>query len=378
MRFTYLFALLLLALPGFSQQYYLFVGTYTEGSFQNGASKGIYVYRFNAATGDVTPVSSAATDNPSYLALSADGKFLYSVNETDGAKPGGVSAFSFDKKTGVLTFLNKQASGGDDPCYISIDRTRKWAIVANYGGGNYSALPVRPDGSLAPATETIQDKGAGPNKARQEKAHVHSTILSPDERTLAVCDLGTDKISILHFNAAAAKTPLTPATDSVIDIQPGSGPRHTAFYPFRPYLYTIEELTGTIDAFRFTGGKYTPIQRVSSHPQGYHGDIGSADIHIAPGGRFLYASNRGDANNLAIFSIDLNSGKLTLKGFQSTQGKTPRNFMIDPTGRWLLVANQNGKNVVIFKRDVATGLLTDTGKRIELPAPVCLKMEPAE
>ena len=378
MRFTYLFALLLLALPGFSQQYYLFVGTYTEGSFQNGTSKGIYVYRFDAATGDITAVSSAATDNPSYLALSADGKFLYSVNETDGAKPGGVSAFSFDKKTGTLTFLNKQASGGDDPCYVSIDRTRRWALVANYGGGNYSALPIRPDGSLAPATQTIQDKGAGANKDRQEKAHVHSTILSPDERTLAVCDLGTDKISILHFNPAAARTPLTPATDSVIDIQPGSGPRHTAFYPSRPYLYAIDELTGTIDVFNINGGKHTPIQRISSHPEGYHGDIGSADLHIAPGGRFLYASNRGDANSLAIFSIDRNTGQLTSIGFQSTQGKTPRNFMIDPTGRWLLVANQNGKNVVIFKRDVVTGLLTDTNKRIELPAPVCLKMEPVE
>ena len=378
MRFTYLLALLFLALPGFSQQYYLFVGTYTEGSFKNGASKGIYVYRFDAATGDLTPVSAVAADNPSYLALSSDGKFLYSVNETDGAKPGGASAFSFDKKTGQLTFLDKQASGGDDPAYISVDRTRKWAIVANYGGGNYSALPIRPDGSLAPATQTIQDHGTGPNKGRQEKAHVHSTIFSPDERTLAVCDLGTDKISILHFNAAAAKTPLTPAKDSVIDIPPGSGPRHTAFYPGRPYLYVIDELSGTIDVFRSTGGKYTPVQRLSSHPEGYHGDIGSGDIHIAPGGRFLYASNRGDANNIGIFSIDLSSGKLTPKGFQSTQGRTPRNFLIDPTGRWLLVANQNGKNVVVFKRDVATGLLTDTKKRLELAAPVCLKMEPVQ
>ncbi|HWB91825.1 MAG TPA: lactonase family protein [Puia sp.] len=378
MRFTYLLSLLLLALPGFSQQYYLFVGTYTEGSFQNGASKGIYVYRFDAATGNVSPVSSIATDNPSYLALSRDGKFLYSVNETDGAKPGGVSAFSFDKTTGKLTFINKQASGGDDPAYISVDRDRRWAIVANYGGGDYSALPIRPDGSLAPATQTIQDHGTGPVKDRQEKAHVHSTIFFPGERMLAVCDLGTDKISVLQFNPAAAKTPLTPAADPVIAIHPGSGPRHTAFYPGRPFMYVIEELSGTIDAFSFPDGKFTPIQRVSSHPEGYHGDIGSADIHIAPGGRYLYASNRGDANNLAIFSIDRSTGKLTLKGFQSTLGKTPRNFMIDPTGRWLLVANQNGKNVVIFKRDVATGLLTDTHKQITLPAPVCLKMEPVQ
>src|SRR6185437_10041470 len=374
MRLTYLVSLLLLSLSGFSQQYYLFVGCYTEGPFKNGDSKGLFVYRFDEATGDLTPVSSIATDNPSYLALSADGKFVYSVNETDGAKPGGVSAFSFDKATGKLTFINKQASGGDDPAYISVDRSRKWAIVANYGGGNYSAFPIRSDGSLAPATETIQDEGSGANKARQEKAHVHSTIFSPSEKLLAVCDLGTDKITLLHFNPAATTRPLT--RDSTISVTPGSGPRHTAFDPGKPFVYAIDELSGTVDAYRITAGKFVPIQRISSHPRDYKGDIGSADIHISPDGRFLYASNRGDANSLAIFSIDPGSGHLTLKGFQSTQGRTPRNFLIDPTGRWLLVANQNGKNVVVFKRDVATGALTDTHKRIELPAPVCLKMEP--
>lgn len=376
MRLTYLVSLLLLSFSGFSQQFYLFVGCYTQGPFKNGDSKGLYVYRFDAATGDLTPVSSIATDNPSYLALSADGKFVYTVNETDGANPGGVSAFSFDKATGKLTFIDKQASGGDDPCYISVDRSRKWAIVANYGGGNYSALPIRPDGSLAPATETIQDEGSGPNKARQEKAHVHSTILSPNEKLLAVCDLGTDKITILHFDAAATTKPLT--RDSAISVPPGSGPRHTVFYPGRPFVYGIDELSGTIDAYRITAGKFVPIQRISAHPQGYKGDIGSADIHIAPGGRTLYASNRGDANSLAIFSINPGSGQLTLQGFQSTQGRTPRNFLIDPTGHWLLVANQNGKNVVVFKRDLTTGALTDTHKRIELPAPVCLKLMPLQ
>jgi 6-phosphogluconolactonase len=376
MRLTYLVSLLLLSLTGFSQQFYLFVGCYTQGPFKNGDSKGLYVYRFDAATGNLTPVSSIATDNPSYLALSANGKFVYTVNETEGANPGGVSAFSFDKTTGKLTFIDKQASGGDDPCYISVDRGRKWAIVANYGGGNYSALPIRADGSLAPATETIQDEGSGPNKARQEKAHVHSTILSPDQKLLAVCDLGTDKITLLHFNPAATTKPLTRV--SVIDVTPGSGPRHTVFYPGRPFVYGIDELSGTVDAYRITAGKFVPIQRISAHPQGYKGDIGSADIHISPDGRTLYASNRGDANSLAIFSINPGSGKLTLQGFQSTLGKTPRNFLIDPTGNWLLVANQNGKNVVVFKRDAATGALTDTHKRLDLPAPVCLKMEPVK
>lgn len=377
MRFLISTALLLLSLAGFSQQYYLFVGTYTEGPSADG-SKGIYVYTFDAATGDTKPVSTASAQNPSYLAIAPDGKFLYAVGETHGANPGSVSAFSFNKTTGKLTFIDKQMSGGADPCYVSVDAHRKWALVANYSGGNFSALPIAADGSLKPATQTFQHTGAGPVKGRQEKAHVHSAILSPDEKYLVVCDLGTDKLSVLRFNADVASQPLSPATDSVVTVQPGAGPRHTAFCPGKPYAYVIDELTGTVDAFHYSNGKLTPIQHISSHPDGYHGNIGSADIHVSPSGKFLYASNRGDANNIVIYAIDPATGKLTVKGFQSTMGKTPRNFMIDPTGHWLLAANQNGKNVVIFRIDQQTGLLTATGKQVELPAPVCLKMVPAE
>lgn len=378
MRCTFLTAFLLLSLAGFSQQYYLFVGTYTEGSFKTGDSKGIYVYKFDGVTGDLKPVSTVATDNPSYLAVAPGGKFLYAVNETDGAKPGAVSAFSFDKKTGGLKFINKQLSGGGGPCYISVDAHRKWALVANYGGGSFSALPIGADGTLGAATQTIQHTGSGLNKGRQEKPHVHSTILSPDEKYLLVCDLGLDKISVEQFNYQAAQKPLTPATDSIVAVDPGAGPRHTCFYPGKPYVYLINELKGTVDVFHYANGKLAPIQQLSSHPADYTGNVGSADIHITPNGKFLYASNRGDANSLAIYSVDPATGKLTLKGFQSTLGKTPRNFMIDPTGHWLLAANQNGSSVVVFRIDPQTGLLTDSGKKIEVPAPVCLKMTTVE
>jgi 6-phosphogluconolactonase len=380
MRLTSLIALLLLSVSGFTQQYYLFIGTYTQGSAGSGASngsKGIYVYRFDAAAGSFKPVSTIASDNPSYLALAPQGNFLYAVNETHEGGTGNVSAFAFDKRTGKLTFLDKQTSRGNDPCYVSVDKHRKWVMVANYSGGSYAALPVRTDGSLAPVTQTVQRYGSGPNKARQEKAHVHSTILTPDEKYMVVCDLGTDQLSVLHFDFAAARQPLTPAADSVVRLQPGVGPRHSCFYPGRPFAYVIDELGGAVDAFHYSNGRLSPLQHISSHPAGYKGDIGSADIHIAPGGKFLYVSNRGDANSLAIFSIDSATGRLTSKGFQSTMGRTPRNFMIDPTGRWLLVANQNDNNVVLFRIDPQTGMLTDTGKRIELPSPVCLKMEKA-
>lgn len=375
MRLLLLNLVLLLSLSGQAQHFYLFIGTYTLGgkNMPNG-SKGIYVYDFDAATGDMKPVSTAATENPSYLALAPGGDFLYATNETGGDKPGGVSAFAFDKKTGQLQFLDRQASGGDGPCYVSVDAHRKWAMVANYQGGNLAALPIRDDGSLSPLVELIQHTGTGPNAQRQEKAHVHSATFSPDEHFLLVADLGMDKLSVYRFYPRAPKYPLTSPDDSVVTISPGSGPRHISFYPGKPWLYLINEMGGAVDAFHYTDGKLSPFQHISSHPAGYSGAIGSADIHVAPGGKFLYASNRGDANSIAIFAIDTTSGELTLKGVQSVLGVTPRNFIIDPTGEWLLVANQKSNNVVLFRIDPETGLLTPAGKTLEMPAPVCLKM----
>ena len=362
---------LLLALSGFAQKYYLFIGTYTNTP---GKSKGIYVYQFDAATGKATPVSTTFTANPSYLALAPGGKFLYAVNETDGATPGGVSAFAFDKTSGQLTFLDQQASGGDDPCYVSVDAHRKWLMVANYSGGNLAALPIHADGSIGALTELIQHTGTGLNSQRQEKAHVHSVTFTPDEHFLLAADLGMDKLSVYRFDAEAPTRPLTAPRDSIVAIQPGSGPRHISFYPHKPYVYLISELSGTVDAFHYTDGQLAPFQRLSSHPEGYKGDIGSADIHVAPNGRFLYASNRGDANSIVIYSIDPASGKLHTEGFQSTLGQGPRNFLIDPTGHWLLAANQRTNNIVIFHIDPATGLLTPAAEQVNIPAPVCLKM----
>jgi 6-phosphogluconolactonase len=369
MRLTLLASILLLSLSGFTQKYYMFVGTYTTGD-----SKGIYVYQFDAATGDVSLVSTAATENPSYLALAPNGKTLYAVNETNGARPGGVSAFSFDQKTGQLTFLDKQASGGDDPCYISVDSRRKWLMVANYSGGNLSALPILPDGSLGAHTQLIQHYGTGSNPQRQEKPHVHSVTFTPDERFLIAADLGLDQLSIYRFNANATTLPLSSPTDSTVKISAGAGPRHISFYPGKPYVYLMTEMGGFVNAFHYSNGKLTPFQQISSHPEGYTGDIGSADIHITPNGKFLYASNRGDADNIAIYSIDPGDGKLKVRGFQSTLGKGPRNFIIDPTGQWLLVGNQRTNTVIIFRIDPATGLLTPTGQPITIPSPVCLKM----
>jgi 6-phosphogluconolactonase len=368
MRLIVLLTLAIITNQSFSQDYYLFVGTYTSGS-----SEGIYVYRFNAANGDAQPVDSIASKNPSYLAISPIGTYIYAVNENGSKQEGEVSAYRFDKATGKLSFLNKQLTGGTDPCYVSESRDSKWLMVANYSSGVISALPVNIDGTIAPAAEIIQLEGKGPDTARQEKAHAHSAIFSPDERYLLCADLGSDKEMVYRFNSSS-KQPLSAGRDSVASVLPGAGPRHIVFHPRKPDVYLIEELTGTIDAFHFTNGALKPFQHISTHPEDYKGQKGSADIHITPNGKFLYASNRGDANTIAIYGIDAASGKLHSKGFQPVLGKHPRNFIIDPTGRFLLVANRDTDNIVVFKIDPVTGLLKDAGKQLHVPNPVCLKL----
>jgi 6-phosphogluconolactonase len=366
MRFIALSAALLFSLSGFAQHYYLFIGTYTTGK-----SEGIYVYDFNAATGIADSVSVTKSANSSYLAIAPGGKYVYAVNE--GGNPGHVSAFSFNKKTGHLQFINDQESGGADPCFIAVDNSRKWAVVANYSGGCLSALPININGSIEPVAQLIQHYGKGTDTVRQEKAHVHSTFFTPDERYIFSADLGMDQLMIYKFNKNAAQ-PLSDAKDSIVHILPGSGPRHLAFHPTKPYVYLIEELTGTIDGFHYSNGVLTHKQRISSEPADFTGSSGSADIHITPNGKFLYATNRGDANNIAIYSIDSITGKLHVKGFQSVLGKHPRNFIIDPSGHFLLVANRDTDNVVVFKINPVTGLLKSIHKEISIPNPVCLKL----
>ena len=371
MRTIFFLFVLIFSVPVFAQEYFLFTGTYT-----NGASKGIYVYSFNAATGDITPVSIAeGVSNPSFLALAPSGKFLYTVNQNSGGTPAEVSAFAFDPSAGKLTLINKQPTESEGPCYISIDGSGKWVMIGHYTGGTITAFQTEKNGALKSYTQMIAHTGSSANKQRQEKAHVHATVFSPDYRYLFVPDLGMDKVMIYRFDPQIWKKPLSVSKKQpYVSTKPGSGPRHFTFHPSLPYAYLIEELGGTVSAYKFDKDTLKLIQNISSHPADFNGTRGSADIHVSPDGKFLYASNRGDANSLAIFGINPENGKLAAKGFQSTMGTVPRNFMIDPTGNYLLVANQQSSNVVIFKRDKQTGLLQPTGKEINVPNPVCLVM----
>ncbi len=347
--------------------HYLITGTYTGGK-----SEGIYVFEFNSRDGSCKPVSHVKVSNPSFVAVSPDEKCVFAVNEnSDHGMGGEVSSFTFDKKTGALTPVNKQPSGGDSPCYIQVDKTGKWVAVGNYSSGTFSVLPVNASGGLGKAAATIQHKGTGVNKQRQEKSHVHSTVFSRDGKWLFVSDLGIDKIMIYAFDPATGK--LKPALQPFAKIKDGGGPRHFTFHPNNKYAYLIEEMGGAVDVFEYGNGKLKAIQQIASVQANDTGFIGSADIHISADGKFLYASNRGGFNTIAIYRIDPQNGMLTLICHQSSLGEIPRNFTIDPSGNYLLAANQESNNVVIFKRDTKTGLLTDTGRRIEVGKPVCLQ-----
>ena len=347
-----------------AQEFHLLIGTYAN----SGKTNGLHVHRFDAATGDfksLLPVVPAL--NSSYLAISEDKKNVYVVSEGSDSH---VAAYSFNAETGEMTLQNKVPSEG--PCYVSVDKQKKFVFVGNYGGGNVLSIPLRADGSFDDTNvQKIQHEGSSVVKSRQEKPHVHSVVLSPDQKYLLVPDLGVDKVYQYNLNVKQ-KTALTPAAQPYTTVEPGGGPRHITFHPNGKYAYLVLELEGAVAAFDYKDGRLTHKQTVSMSPDDFKGEVSGADIHVSPDGKFLYASNRKDANNLAIYSIG-KDGSLTVKGHQSVLGKTPRNFALDPTGNFLLAANQDSNDVVIFKRDKTTGLLTATGKKIQVDKPVCLK-----
>jgi 6-phosphogluconolactonase len=358
-----------------NKPYLVYVGTYTNKT----ASKGIYAYLFDPGIGKLTSLGVAAeSEDPSFLAVHPGGKYLYAVNEIDhfGAqKSGAVSAFSIDAKTGKLTLLNQAATQGAGPCHISLDKTGKYALVANYDGGSVAAFPIREDGSLAPASAFVQHSGSGVNKERQEGPHAHWIGTSPDNRFALAADLGLDEILVYHFNAA--KGTLTPNTPPYAKVNPGAGPRHLAFHPNSKFAYVLNEMESTVTAFAYkaSNGSLSSLQTISTLSmlrKDYSGPKEAAEIAVHPNGKFLYASNRANIDTITTFSIDPAKGTLKLKNEYPTMGKTPRNFSIDPTGKFLLAANQESNNIVIFRIDPTTGALTPTGEITEAPAPVCI------
>ncbi|CAM3871904.1 lactonase family protein [Mucilaginibacter galii] len=374
-KFLYLLTILptlLLAQTKVPKSYDLLIGTYTT----NG-SDGIYVYRFYTESGRLAYLNrTTGVDNPSYLCVAKNGKFVYSVNEVGDDRKGSVSAFSFEPVVGTIQLINKQPSGAG-PCYISVDKDQKHVFAANYAGGSLYVFPLNADGSLKQASQIIQDQGTGPDKTRQDKAHVHTAVLSPDEKHLLYTDLGTDKLNIYRYKSSQEQ-PLTASTPPFVSITPGDGPRHIDFSADHKYLYVITEMGANINTYEYNGGKPKMLQKVSMMADGSTQQPGGADIHVSPDGLFLYATNRGTANEIVIYAINQETGLLTFVDRQGTGGNHPRNFAIDPTGNFLLVANMKSNNVIVYKINRTTGKLNQTNHRIELDSPSCLKFTAAK
>jgi len=351
------------------------IGTYT-----NGTSKGIYVYRLYEETGklaylnEFTNGDDSTFTNPSYLCVANNNHFIYAVNEN---KVGGVTALTFDPLAGKMTFINKQPSAGADPCYVSVDKNQKNIFVANYSSGNLSVFPLNKDGSMGTISQNIQDSGSSIVKDRQQGPHVHTAVLVPNEKYLLYTDLGTDKLNIERYRASKPQ-PLSPATPAFVSVTPGNGPRHLAFTPDGKHLYLLQEIGGVINAYDYDNGTLKQIQSVDMKIPAFNGNIGSAAIKVSPDGRFLYASNRGDANDIVVYAINQDNGQLTYVSRVSSLGKGPRDFAIDPTGKYLLVANQNSNSIYVYKIDQTSGRLIGFVFRLDIGNPVCLKIVPAE
>ncbi|MDR1004021.1 MAG: lactonase family protein [Prevotellaceae bacterium] len=336
----------------------LLIGTYTDGD-----SKGIYTFRFDQETGKATPLDSVAVSNPSYLAPSADGRFVYAVSEqNDGGAA--LNAFAFDHATGRLTLLNRRPTCGGDPCYVATNG--KEVLTANYSGGSMSVFPIEKDGSLGDIDTLFEGSVGGPDAARQATPHVHCATFSPDGGYIFATDFSADSILrfVVHPNSytphrSLAATPVAAAT----------GPRHLTFSPNGRFAYLIGELSGNVTAFSYHDGVLQPIQTIAADTLRARG---SADIHLSPDGRYLYVSNRLQGDGIAIFEVNPATGMLAKAGYQPT-GIHPRHFNITPNGKYLLAACRDGQVVQVFRRDMDTGMLTDTHQDIRLDKPVCVQ-----
>ena len=349
----------------------IYIGTYTRTT-----SKGIYALHMDPATGRLSePQLAAESPSPSFLAMHPSGRFLLSVNEVgefEGKKGGAVSAFGIDSASGKLTLLNQRPSGGTSVCYVSIDSTGRWALVANYGSGSVSVLPIGPDGRLGAASAFVQHAGPSGDPTQKPHPHAHCIDLDAANRFAFACDLGLDKVFIYRFDEVTGK--LTANDPPAATIAPKAGPRHLAFHPTGQFAYVINELGGTITAFRYdaSAGRLTEIQTIPTLPADFKAENATAEIAVHPSGRFLYGSNRGH-DSIAMFAIDAKTGRLTLIGWQPTLGKEPRHFALDPAGKWMIVANQNSDSLVVFRIDQQTGRLVPTDQKVTVPSPVCVK-----
>jgi 6-phosphogluconolactonase len=344
---------------------FVYAGTYTS----RGRSKGIYVYRFDRATGGLTPVHEVGgVEDPAFLAFDRARRHLLAIEEID---EGGVASFAVDPAAGGLTFLNRQPTRGVHPCHLCVDPTDRYVLTANYSSGSLTVLPLGADGRLGPATQVRQHVGSGPNRQRQEAPHAHGVGFDPAGRFALAADLGIDRVLVHRLDTGAGKLIANDRPPG--ELPPGAGPRHLAFHPSGRYLYVNGELDSTLSVFAYNAvdGGLDRRQTRSTLPPGFDGENTTAEIAVHPSGRFVYVSNRGH-DSIASFAIDAASGRVTPLAHEPTGGRTPRNFALDPRGQFLLAANQDSDTIVTFRIDPEAGRLAPTGQVAEAPAPVCV------
>ncbi|PXY46074.1 lactonase family protein [Flavobacterium hydrophilum] len=367
----HIFALsLLICTSVFSQHTYVFLGSYNTDK----TAESIQVYQLDTVNGNLSKIAGVKNiTNPSYLTVSPNGKYLYACTDTKTPNAGSVSSFEFNPEDKSLTFLNKQTSGGENPVYVSVHKNGKWLVNANYTEGSVSVHPLSENGRIDSITQNIHYTDGSIHKERQTRSHVHSAVFSPEFDYLFLPDLGADKIRCYAFNENQ-KQPLTetPVPFTKTDLE--AGPRHFSFHPNKKYGYCIEEMAGSISVYEYKNGTLQKIQRVNTHSDKIKEGFASSDIHISPDGKFLYATNRGKENNIAIFSIAEN-GFLKNIGYQSTFGDHPRIFALDETGKFLIATNVNSGNIVVFKRNPKTGLLKKVGNEILMENVSCVQIK---
>jgi 6-phosphogluconolactonase len=348
----------------------LYVGTYTAPA----SGHGIYVYELNPTTGQINYLSETSVENPSYIAIEASKQYLYSVSEIDDKDKGQLIAYSIAQDTAALTFINSQPTFGSSSCYVCVDHSNRYVMVANYGNGKSAAIyQRRADSGIEAASHTVEHQGSGPVSTRQERPHAHSILADPTNQYVFVADLGIDKLMSYRLNLDDGQ--LIANDPASVSLVAGSGPRHFVFHPNGKYAYVIQELNSTISVLRYDSsqGAMEVLQTVPALPDGYALESSCAAIHLSADGKFLYGSNRGH-DSIVIYAVDEATGKLTYVDHQSTMGQTPRDFVIDPSGTFLLAANQNSDTVVTFRINRETGKLEETGQIADIPSPVCLKM----
>ncbi len=343
------------------------LGTYTSNPEQ-----GIHLIGYHPDTDKFDSLLLfGGVKNPSFVVSNKKGDLLFSVQEIGGEEGGSVCSYRYDENNNILTKINSSSTLGSGPCYITLDPSEKYILAGNYGSGDLAVIPINEDGSLAEAVQEINHSGKGINPSRQEGPHVHSLVFHPNGKQVFVGDLGTDKVNIYDFDPSNEK-PLSPSSPSFFEVKPGSGPRHLVFNKTGDKIYLIHEMTSEVGLYDYNleDNKIIHLDTYPLVPKDFDGALGAAEIRISQDGQYLYASNRGDANEITVFKVDENTGVLDKIQTVSSGGNNPRNFGISPDGEYLFSGNQDSNDIYAFKRNPNTGIIKQLDGKITIHKPV--------